>query len=42
VHLWVRQEAYAEGLDSVLEQTVRTWIETTWPFQRVAWPDRER
>jgi hypothetical protein len=42
VQLWVRAEAYAEGLDPVLEQAVRTWIDTTWPFQTAVWPDRER
>ena len=42
VRLWVRREAYAEGLDPVLEREVRSWIDTTWPFQTAVWPDRER
>jgi hypothetical protein len=42
VHMWVRAEAYAEGLDPVLEDAVCSWIETTWPFRTAVWPDRER
>jgi hypothetical protein len=42
VQMWVRAEAYAEGLDPVLESAVRTWIETTWPFRTAVWPGRER
>ncbi len=38
VRLWVRRDAYE--LDSVLEQTVREWIEREWPFPRVSWPGR--
>jgi hypothetical protein len=40
VHMWVRRSAWQEGLDPVLEQTVRAWIDEAWPFQTVVYPDR--
>lgn len=41
VHMWVRRSAWEEGLDPVLEQTVRDWVAETWPFETVAYPGRE-
>ena len=35
LRLWVRQSAWDEGLDPVLEQAVREWVATRWPFERV-------
>jgi len=40
VWLWVRGEAWQEGLDAILEERVRGWIGERWPFARVAWPER--
>jgi uncharacterized protein len=40
VWLWVRRDAHE--LDRTLEQVVREWIGSDWPFTRVAWPGRER
>ena len=41
VYLWVRGEAWAQGLDAELEQVVRDWVEGDWPFARVVFPGRE-
>jgi Acetyltransferase (GNAT) domain len=42
VRLWVRQEAWDEGLDVELERAVRAWIADEWPFERVDWRERAR
>lgn len=42
VLLWVRQTAFAAGLDPLLEQAVRDWVATRWPFARVAYGERDR
>ena len=41
VRLWVRREAWDDGLDPVLEQAVRAWVAERWPFRTAAWPERE-
>jgi len=41
VHMWVRQSEYDKGLDTILFQTVKAWIEAKWPFKKVAYPGRE-
>ena len=40
VHMWVRGDAWSEGLDPLLEQAVRGWIDEVWPFERVLYRDR--
>ena len=42
VKLWVRREAFEDGLDPVLETTVREWVATRWPFGRVTFAERDR
>jgi hypothetical protein len=42
VRLWVRRSAYDAGLDPLLEQAVREWIATHWPFPRVTFAERDR
>jgi hypothetical protein len=42
VNMWVRRTAWDEGLDPVLESTVREWVEQEWPFERVDWATRSR
>jgi len=42
VRLWVRREAWDEGLEPVLEQTVRAWLDEKWPFRSADWPERMR
>ena len=41
VYMWVRESAYDEGLDPVLFETVKKWIEEIWPFKKVAYPGRK-
>lgn len=41
VYLWVRQSEYDKGLDPILFQTVKKWIDTRWPFKKVTYPGRE-
>src|SRR6266540_7129411 len=38
VHMWVRRSAWEDGLDRVLEQAVRAWVEGVWPFETVMYP----
>jgi hypothetical protein len=40
VWMWVRQSAWDDGLDPVLETTVREWIARDWPFENVDWGKR--
>ena len=40
VRLWVRREAWDDGLDPVLEQTVRGWLAERWPFRTAVWYER--
>jgi hypothetical protein len=39
--MWVRQSEYDLGLDEILFQTVKVWIDAVWPFDRVDYPGRE-
>lgn len=41
VYMWVRQSEYDQGLDPVLFQTIKEWLEASWPFSAVAYPDRD-
>ena len=41
VVMWVRQSEYDKGLDGVLFQTVKRWMDAVWPFVTVAYPGRE-
>jgi hypothetical protein len=40
VRMWVRQSAHDQGLDPVLFETVRAWIDERWPFTNVVYPGR--
>jgi len=37
----VRQTAWDDGLDPVLEAAVREWVATRWPFERVTFGKRD-
>lgn len=41
VYMWVRQSEYDRGLDAILFQAVKDWIDSVWPFAAVAYPGRE-
>ena len=40
VWMWVRRDAYEDGLDPVVEAALRDWLERDWPFERVDWGKR--
>ena len=40
-YMWVRQSEYDKGLDPLLFQTVKEWLETSWPFSAVYYYGRE-
>lgn len=40
-YMWVRQSEYDQGLDPLLFQTVKTWLESAWPFSAVYYHGRE-
>jgi hypothetical protein len=42
VRLWVRCEAWDEGLDPLLAHAVREWLDERRPFRSVEWPERMR
>lgn len=42
VQMWVRRDAWEGGLDPVLEETVRAWVERDWPFTRPTYGERDR
>ena len=39
--MWVRETEAETGLDAHLYETVKRWVETTWPFEAPAYPGRE-
>jgi len=41
VYLWVRESEVENGLNSILYDAVKNWIEKEWPFKNVAYPGRE-
>ena len=41
VYMWVRQSEVQSGLDKHLFETTQKWINTIWPFKKVAYPGRE-
>ena len=41
VYMWVRQSEFDKGLDPILFETVKKWLEETWPFERVKYPGRD-
>jgi hypothetical protein len=40
IHLWVRGDEQDTGLDGYLYDSIRRWIDDTWCFNRVAYPQR--
>ena len=40
IYMWVRESEFALGLDSILFNTVKEWINKDWPFDKVAYPGR--
>jgi hypothetical protein len=42
VYMWVRQSAYDQGLDPVLFQAVKAWLDERWPFKNAIYPGRDQ
>ena len=41
VFMWVRKSEFDKGLDPILFKTVKGWLNSTWPFKKVRYPERE-
>ena len=41
LHMWVRQREFDEGLDGILFETVKKWLQKDWPFEKVVYPGRD-
>jgi hypothetical protein len=41
VYLWARQSELASGFEDRLYASVRTWIQSAWPFEAAAFPGRD-
>jgi len=41
VYLWARQSELASGLETELEETVKTWLAEKWPFKNPAFPGKD-
>jgi hypothetical protein len=40
VWMWVRRDAWEDGLDPLVEGALRDWLERDWPFANVDWGER--
>jgi hypothetical protein len=40
VRMWVRRNAWEDGLDPLVEAALRDWLEREWPFETVDWGAR--
>ena len=41
VSMWVRQSEFDQGLDPILLNEVKQWINSSWPFATVKYPGRD-
>lgn len=41
ISLWVRKSEFDKGLDPILFDAVKKWVEQEWPFKNVAYPGRD-
>ncbi|MEO1635679.1 MAG: GNAT family N-acetyltransferase [Cyanobacteria bacterium J06631_9] len=41
VIFWVRQSELASGLETQLLESIKDWVQTAWPFNRVGFPGKE-
>ncbi len=41
ITMWVRKDVLDDGLDAILFETVKNWINKDWPFRKSAYPGRE-
>ncbi len=41
IYMWVRTSFLEKGMDKVLFDNVKNWVDKEWPFKNVAYPGRE-
>jgi len=41
IYMWVRKSVLDQGLDKILYNTVKQWVEKEWPFEKPVYPIRE-
>jgi len=41
ISMWIRTSMLDKGMDAILYNSVKDWIEKDWPFKKVAYPGRE-
>jgi tetratricopeptide (TPR) repeat protein len=41
ITMWVSADQFAKGLDPILFQTVKEWVQKDWPFEKVVYLGRE-
>ncbi|MDJ0756043.1 MAG: hypothetical protein QNJ45_21120 [Ardenticatenaceae bacterium] len=41
VVMWVRQSEFERGLDPILFDAVKQWLDASWPFANVSYPGRD-
>lgn len=41
IYMWVTKEEFDNGLDEILFQTIKKWINEEWPFKNPAYPGRK-
>ena len=41
ITMWIRTSMLDKGLDDILFNSVKEWIEKDWPFKKIAYPGRE-
>lgn len=42
VRMWVRKSEFDKGFESTLRSEMKTWVANSWPFKKVAWPEKPR
>ena len=40
VYLWVRKSEFKNGLDLILFETIKKWMNDKWPFEKIEYPGR--
>jgi len=40
VYLWVRRSEVKNGLDQILFETIKKWMNDEWPFEKIEYPGR--
>lgn len=41
VIMWVRKSEFDNGLDPILYETVKNWMNEKWPFEKLEYPGRD-